>query len=52
MLDKEKNLVLIPKDLSPVESAPLLCAGMTTYSSLKYCGAKPGDLVVVCGIGG
>lgn len=31
MIAKESDLVLIPKGLSPVESAPLLCAGVTTY---------------------
>ena len=52
MIAKESDLVLIPKGLSPIESAPLLCAGVTTYSALKNCGAKSGDLVAVCGIGG
>ena len=52
MLAKESDVVLIPKGLSPVESAPLLCAGVTTFSALKNCGAKEGDLVVICGIGG
>ena len=52
MIAKESDLVLIPKGLSPVESAPLLCAGVTTYSALKNCGTKLGDLVAVCGIGG
>ena len=52
MIAKESDLVLIPKGLSPVESAPLLCAGVTTYSALKNCGAKSGDIVVICGIGG
>ena len=52
ILAKESDVVLIPKGLSPVESAPLLCAGVTTFSALKNCGAKEGDLVVICGIGG
>ena len=52
MLAKESDVVLIPKGLSTVESAPLLCADVTTYSALKNCGAKEGDLVVICGIGG
>ena len=52
MLAKENDLVLIPKGLPIVESAPLLCAGVTTYSALKNSGAKSGDLVAVCGIGG
>jgi len=35
-----------------VEAAPLLCAGITTYNSLRYSGAKPGDVVAILGIGG
>ena len=46
MLAKESDVVIILKGLSPVESAPLLCAGVTTFSALKNCGAKEGDLVV------
>ena len=42
MLAKENDLVLIPKGLPIVESAPLLCAGVTTYSALKNSGAKSG----------
>jgi len=32
--------------------APLLCAGITTYSPLKYADVKPGDKVAVAGLGG
>ena len=49
---KKTDLVLIHKGLSPVESAPLLWAVITTYSALKNYGAKFGALVDVCGIGG
>src|SRR5262249_45401172 len=45
-------LALIPDELSPVEAAPLMCAGITTYNSLRNSGARPGDLVVILGIGG
>ena len=45
-------LALIPDGLSPVEAAPLMCAGVTTYNSLRHSGARPGDLVAVLGIGG
>jgi D-arabinose 1-dehydrogenase-like Zn-dependent alcohol dehydrogenase len=34
------------------EAAPLLCAGLTTFNSLRHSGALPGDLVAVEGIGG
>ncbi len=42
----------IPDDLAAAEAAPLLCAGITTYNSLRHSGARPGDLVAVLGIGG
>ncbi|MGA9671764.1 MAG: alcohol dehydrogenase [Terracidiphilus sp.] len=45
-------LALVPDDLSDVNAAPLMCAGVTTYNSLRHSGAKPGDLVAVLGIGG
>jgi D-arabinose 1-dehydrogenase-like Zn-dependent alcohol dehydrogenase len=45
-------LALIPDELSPVEAAPLMCAGITTYNSLRNSGARPGDLVAVLGVGG
>ena len=37
---------------SAVDAAPLLCAGITTFNSLRHSGALPGDLVAVQGIGG
>ena len=45
-------LVMMPETLSSVEAAPLLCAGITVYNSLRHSGALPGDLVAVQGIGG
>jgi D-arabinose 1-dehydrogenase-like Zn-dependent alcohol dehydrogenase len=45
-------LARIPEVLSAVEAAPLLCAGITTYNSLRNSGARPGDLVAVLGVGG
>jgi len=52
MLAPAEALVAIPAALSDVEAAPLLCAGITTYNSLRHSGALPGDLVAVQGIGG
>jgi propanol-preferring alcohol dehydrogenase len=46
------GLVAIPEGLSSVEAAPLLCAGLTTFSALRNSKALPGDLVAVLGIGG
>src|SRR5713226_805061 len=45
-------LALIPEGLSAVDAGPLMCAGVTTFNSLRNSGARPGDLVAVLGIGG
>jgi D-arabinose 1-dehydrogenase-like Zn-dependent alcohol dehydrogenase len=45
-------LAHIPPELTAVEAAPLMCAGLTTYNGLRRSGARPGDLVAVLGIGG
>jgi len=45
-------LAAIPDSLSPAEAAPLLCAGITTFNSLRHSGARAGDLVAVQGLGG
>lgn len=42
----------LPDDLAADEAAPLLCAGITTFNSLRNSGARAGDLVAVQGIGG
>ena len=45
-------LAHVPAALDSVESAPLLCAGITTLNALWNSGAKPGDLVAIHGVGG
>jgi D-arabinose 1-dehydrogenase-like Zn-dependent alcohol dehydrogenase len=45
-------LAAIPDQLSAVDAAPLLCAGVTTFNALRHSGAMPGDVVAVLGIGG
>jgi D-arabinose 1-dehydrogenase-like Zn-dependent alcohol dehydrogenase len=45
-------VVSMPESLDLDEAAPLLCAGITTFNSLRHSGAQPGDLVAVVGIGG
>jgi len=45
-------LALVPDDLAPVDAAPLMCAGITTYNALRNSGARAGDLVGVLGLGG
>src|ERR1700756_4860335 len=52
MIAKATGLVSVPDDLSSVDAAPLLCAGLTTFSALRNAPAKAGDLVAVLGIGG
>jgi len=42
----------IPAALKPEVAAPILCAGVTTYSPLKHWGVKAGDKVGVLGFGG
>src|SRR3954454_18026458 len=45
-------VALMPADLSPVEAAPLMCAGLTTFNALRNSGARPGEVVAVLGLGG
>lgn len=52
MLAKASGLVRIPDDLSSVDAAPLLCAGLTTFNALRNSPARAGDLVAIVGVGG
>lgn len=52
MIARSDTLASIPDALSPVEAAPILCAGITTFNSLRHSGAMAGDLVAVQGLGG
>lgn len=52
MVAPEEALARIPDDLSDVDAAPLLCAGITTYNALRNSGARGGDVVAILGIGG
>ena len=52
MLAPAVALARIPDGLSAADAAPLMCAGVTTFNSLRNSGARPGDLVAVLGIGG
>jgi alcohol dehydrogenase len=52
MLALASALAHVPESLDPVESAPLLCAGITTFNALRNCGARAGDLVAIHGVGG
>jgi propanol-preferring alcohol dehydrogenase len=52
IIAEARGLASIPNELTSVEAAPLLCAGITTYNALRNAGLRAGDLVAVQGIGG
>ena len=52
MIAEAHGIAAIPDELTSVEAAPLLCAGITTYNALRNAGLRGGDLVAVQGIGG
>jgi len=52
MIAKSTGLIAVPDDLSSVNAAPLLCAGLTTFSALRNSSARAGDLVAIFGVGG
>jgi uncharacterized zinc-type alcohol dehydrogenase-like protein len=49
---KESFVLRIPEALDIKAAAPILCAGITTYSPLKHWGVGPGQSVAIVGIGG
>jgi len=49
---REAFTLRVPDNLDPARTAPLLCAGITTYSPFKQWGAGPGKKVGVVGLGG
>lgn len=49
---KRGFVLKVPENLDPAAAAPLLCAGITTYSPLRHWGAGPGKKVGVVGLGG
>jgi D-arabinose 1-dehydrogenase-like Zn-dependent alcohol dehydrogenase len=52
MLAHVSALARAPSDLDGLQSAPLLCAGITTFNALRNCGARAGELVAIHGVGG
>jgi D-arabinose 1-dehydrogenase-like Zn-dependent alcohol dehydrogenase len=52
MVARAEAVARVPDELSPVDAAPLMCAGVTTFNALRNSGARPGDLVAVLGLGG
>jgi D-arabinose 1-dehydrogenase-like Zn-dependent alcohol dehydrogenase len=52
MVAPASAIASIPPELTAVEAAPLMCAGITTFNALRNAGARPGDLVAILGLGG
>ncbi len=52
MIAPQEALAAVPDSLDSLAAAPLLCAGVTTFNSLRNSGARGGDLVAVQAIGG
>ncbi len=48
----ERQVAWIPEGLSAVETAPLICAGLTVYAALKRCTLREGQRVGIMGCGG
>jgi D-arabinose 1-dehydrogenase-like Zn-dependent alcohol dehydrogenase len=49
---RASGLVRVPESMNAIESAPLLCAGITTFNALRDADAPPGAVVAIQGIGG
>ena len=52
IVTQEDFVLRIPENLDPAAAAPLLCAGITTYSPLRYVGLGKGQKLGVLGLGG
>src|SRR6266478_3510557 len=52
MVAPAEALARVPDELSAIDGAPLMCAGVTTFNALRNSGARAGDVVAVLGIGG
>lgn len=52
MLVDTRYCARIPEGSDPVEVAPILCAGVTVYKALKVSEVKPGQFMVISGVGG
>ena len=52
MIARSEAVAKVPEALSPVEAAPLMCAGITTFNCLRHSNAGPGEVVAVLGLGG
>lgn len=48
----QRFVLRVPENLDPAAAAPLLCAGITTYSPLKHWKVGPGQRIGIIGLGG
>jgi D-arabinose 1-dehydrogenase-like Zn-dependent alcohol dehydrogenase len=48
----EDGVAVVPDELASLVAALFLCAGFTTFNAIRNCGARPGDLVAILGLGG
>ncbi len=49
---RAEAVVRIPTDVDPTEAAPLLCAGVTVFNSMRQMKVMPGETVAIQGLGG
>jgi D-arabinose 1-dehydrogenase-like Zn-dependent alcohol dehydrogenase len=52
MVAPAEAVAAVPENVSAIDGAPLMCAGVTTFNALRNSGATGGDVVAVLGIGG
>ena len=52
VLLRAEAVVRIPKEIEPAQVAPLLCAGVTVFNSIRKMHVEQGNLVAVHGVGG
>jgi D-arabinose 1-dehydrogenase-like Zn-dependent alcohol dehydrogenase len=52
MVAPSDAVAAVPEELSAIDAAPLMCAGITTFNALRNSGARSGDIVAVLGLGG
>lgn len=52
MIAPASAVARMPPELPAGETAPLMCAGLTTFNALRNSGARPGEVVAVLGLGG
>ncbi|KAK0115520.1 hypothetical protein ONS95_000202 [Cadophora gregata] len=52
VLLRTEATVRVPKEVDPAEYAPILCAGITVFNSIRKLQITPGDIVAVQGLGG